>query len=400
MSVRGIFTSDAGIEGTRKKDFAGALLMMMPQGTAPLLALSSGMQSASAKDTIVTWFEENYLSGRITSGTNLTAGATTLVVSDVGQCVPGQIFLIEDTAEYVYVTAVNEATKTLTVERGFADTTAKAKDGSSTAFGLQRIGSAHEEGSSAPVAVANRGYPRFNAVQTFRNTWAVSGMAQKLEYHTGPIKSKSVRDCSIEHAGDIERSIIWGRYSYGTKDGQNFFTMNGLRHQLSSNISTTTNNVSYKNLRSFLQKIFERNIKGKPNERIAFCGNSVVNALDDIATSSSTSGSTRVHINVQVGQTEFGFKVRKLITPFGDISLMTHPMMVESPLWTKDLLILHPGAIETKWVRRQVWDNYDRDGTRAGKDSDYGVVTSDLTVCYKAESTGGYYSGITAGVAS
>ena len=396
MSVRGIFTSDANIEGTRKKDFAGALLMKMPQGTAPLLALSSGMMSADAKDTVVTWFEENYLSGRVTSSTNLTAGATALAVSDVGQCVVGQIFMVEDTLEYIYVTAVNEATSTLTVIRGFADTTAKAKDGSSTAFGLQRVGTAHKEGSDAPVAVANRGFPKINYVQTFRNTWAVSGIAQKLEFRTGPIKAKNVRDCSIEHAGDIERSVIWGRRSYGTNDGQLFFTMDGIRSQIKSNDQTASSgNVSYKLLRNFLQTVFQRNIKGKPNERIAFCGNSVINSLDDIIRAENKN-----QIQVFVGATEYGFKVRRLITPYGDISLMTHPMMVESPLWTKDLMVLHPGAIELKWIRRQVWDNYDREGTRAGKDSDYGVVTSDMTVCLKAEETAGYYSGITGGVTS
>ena len=395
MSVRGIFTSDAGIEGTRKKDFAGALLMTMPQGTAPLLALSSGMASSSAKDTVTTWFEENYLSGRVLCTTDMGVATTELVVSDIGQCVVGQIFIVEPTGEYLFVTAVNEGTKTITVQRGFAGTSASAQNGSSDPFGMQRLGTAHAEASDAPVAVANRGYPRLNYVQTFRNTWSVSGMAQQLEFHTGPIKSKNVRDCSIEHAGDIERTLIWGKKAYGTKDGQNFFLMDGIRAQLKSNISTTTNNVSYKNLRGFLQKVFERNIKGKPNERIAFCGNSVVNAFDDIARNE-----TNARIQVHVGQTEFGFKVRRLITPYGDISLMTHPIMVESPLWTKDLMVLHPGAIELKWVRRQTWDNYDRDGTRAGKDSDYGVVTSDLTICYKAEMTGGYYSGITAGVAS
>ena len=393
MSIRGIFTSDANIEGTRKKDFAGALLLKMPQGTAPLLALSSGMMSTDAKDTVVTWFEENYLSGRITCSTNATISTTAFVVSDIGQCVVSQIFLVEDTSEYVFVTAVAEATNTITVSRGFADTAATAKNGSSTPFGLQRIGTAHPEASDAPVAVANRGFPKLNYVQSFRNTWAVSGIAQKLEFRTGPIKSKNVRDCSIEHAGDIERSVIWGKRSYGVKDGQNFFTMDGLRAQIKSNTETTTNNVSYKTLRNFLQKVFQRNIRGKPNERIAFCGNSVINSLDDIL---------RADGNVQVftGATEFGFKVRRLITPYGDISLMTHPMMVESPLWTKDLMVLHPGSIELKWVRRQMWDNYDRDGTRAGKDSDYGVVTSDLTICIKAEETAGYFSGITGGIAS
>ena len=394
MAVRGIFTSDANIEGTRKKDFASALLTINPQGTAPLLALSSGMKNARAKDTIVTWFEENYLSGRLLCSTNAGTTTTALVLNDVDSVVPGQIFMIESTNEYVYVTAVNLSTKTITVQRGFGGTTATAADGSTTAFGVQRIGSAHEEASDRPTAVANRGYPRFNAVQTFRNSWNVSGLSQELEYKTGPIAKKAMHDCTMEHAGDIERSLIWGRYTYGVQNNSNFYTMAGLKEQIKTNVViAASGNTSYKLLRDFLETVFTRNVKGLPNERIAFCGNSVVNALDDITRADG-------NIQVYVGQTDFGLKVRKLITPYGDISLMTHPMMVESPKWTEDLIIIHPGVTELRWLRQQEWDNYNSSGTRSGKDADYGVVTSDLTLCYKAEVTGGYYSGIKAGVAS
>ena len=65
MSVKGVFASDNNIPGSRKGDFASGILMTMPTGSAPLFALSSGMQSAGAMDTVVTWFEENHLSGRI-----------------------------------------------------------------------------------------------------------------------------------------------------------------------------------------------------------------------------------------------------------------------------------------------------------------------------------------------
>lgn len=390
MSVRGIFTSDANIEGTRQKDFAGSILQIMPQGTAPLLALTSGMKKTKARDTVVNWFEENYLSGRVTCSTNMGAGTTDLVFSDVTQIVPGQILLIEDSSEHVFVTAVNTGTKTATVIRGYGGSTAMAKDGSSTPFGVQRLGSAHEEASERPVAFANRGYPLFNAVQTFRNSWDVSKLAQQLTYRTGPIKAKAMRDCAMEHANDMERSFIWGRYGYGTKNGNIFFTMNGIRHQLKTNVTTGVGATTYVKLRTFLQKVFERNVKGYPNERIAFCGNSIINALDDIARAES-------EINIQVGQTDFGFRVRRLITPYGEISLMTHPMFVENPKWTKDMLVLHPGVMETRWLREQDRDDYDKDGTRAGKDADYGVMTSDVTVCYKAEATGGFYSGVTGG---
>lgn len=99
---------------------------------------------------------------------------------------------------------------------------------------------------------------------------------------------------------------------------------------------------------------------------------------------------------MEAGQTEFGIKVMKWITPFGDISLMTHPIFSESPLWTKDMLVLHPGATRTRYLRRTAEDNNDVSGSRAGVDADFGVLTTEMCIEYRAEATGGYLTGNTA----
>ena len=93
MAVKGVFTSDQGIVGDRKGDFASALLQIMPNGSAPLLALSSGMESQNASDTVITWFEENHLSGRINL-INDAALTTTIIVDDAGFVVVGAFYLI------------------------------------------------------------------------------------------------------------------------------------------------------------------------------------------------------------------------------------------------------------------------------------------------------------------
>lgn len=384
MAVKGVFASDQGIQGDRKGDFASALLRIDPTGSAPLFALSSGMESADAADTVVTWFEENHISGRV-SVTNNAGTGTTLTVDDVSHIVAGQVFLIEATGEYVFVTAVTGSD--LTVTRGFAGTTNTSIDGSGTPVPIQRIATAHEEGSARPVAVANLGYPRFNYMQIFRNVWDVTGTAANVEFHTGNLVAKNRRDASLFHAEDIERAAWFGRKSIGVKNNKPFRTMDGILAQISTNVTTQGGDTTQEELNAHFQAIFERNIKGKPNERIAFCGNTVLSTINNIAHLDGVN-------NLSPGQTDFGFKITKWMTPFGDISLMTHPLFNESPVWTKDLYTLHPGAIRFRWLRRTNHDQYDRDGTRAGADSDFGVFTSELTVEYRAERTGGKFTGI------
>jgi hypothetical protein len=391
MAVKGVFASDAGIVGNRKTDFASALLVTQPTGSAPLLALTSGMESIDISSTITTWFEENHLSGRINVTNNATTG-TTLTVDDASQVVAGTVFMIEATGEYVFVTAVSGSN--LTVERGFAGTTNTTINGSVTPVPIQRISTAYEEGSSKPTAIANLGFPRFNYTQIFRNAWDVTGTARRVEWHTGDVVAKNRQDCATFHAEDIERALLWGRKAIGHKNNQPFRMFDGILAQIVTNVETQSTNVTRQDLRSFLEAVFSRNIKGKPNERIAFCGNTVVGVIEDIAFSEGV-------YNLKSGETEFGMKIMKWVTPFGDISLMTHPLMNQSPVWTKDLYVLHPGAMRMKYLRRTKEDANETDGTRAGVDADYGVLTTECTVEYRAELTGGKYIGIdTAGVAT
>ena len=384
MAVQGVFASDQNIAGTQRGSFASAILELYPTGSAPLLALSSGMQSEDEKSVVITWFEENHLSGYLSVTNNATTG-TTLVLADGSEIVAGAIMLIHSTGEYVFVDSISGNTATVT--RGFAGSTITSINGSSTPVPIQRITTAQEEGSAKPTSIANLGYPRFNYMQIFRNSWDATGTAKAVAYHTGDVVAKNQKDAGIFHSEDIERGLIWGKKTIGTLNGKAFRTMDGLLNQITTNTSSQTTNTTYEDIRAFLQTIFERNIKGKPNERIAFCGNTVLGVLEDIARIDGT-------INIQPGQTDFGMDITKWRTPYGNISLMTHPLMNENPVWTKELYVLHPGAIKVKYLRRTFHDRNDKDGTRAGADADFGVYTTEASIEYDAELTGGIYTGI------
>ena len=388
MAVPGVFASDAHIVGNRVQDFAGSLLQIMPTGSAQLLALSAGMDSMDAKDTIINWFEENHISGRA-NVTNIhgDADGTTISVDDSSSFPVGTILLNESTSEYVLITANNTSSNQLTLSR--------AIDGSAvTNFAvnhkLQRIGTAHEEGSSKPPAVANLGYAVTNYTQIFRNLWSVTGTAQAVQYHTGSAVAKNKADCAMFHSEDIERSLLWGKKAIGVRGSQPFRVMDGLYSLLTSNNTTAGATTNYDQVDAFLQSIFSKNVKGKPNERIAYCGNAALGVINGITIRQSD-------LNISVGQTDFGLQVTKWISPYGTISLMTHPLMTESPFYTKDLLVLHPGCMQIRWLRRTHIDGYDKDGTRAGVDADEGVYTSELSLQYSAKVTGGIFKQLTKG---
>lgn len=382
MAVQGVFTSDAGVQGGRNGGFEDGLLTVMPTGSAQLLALSSGMPSIDWNDTIITWFEETHLTGRVKATNSPGTNGISITLADASEIVPNTIIWHESSGEYIAVEAV--AGNTLTVQRGIGGSTVgniAANDY------LQKITNAHEEGSAKPTSVANVASPRYNFMQNFRDSWDVTGTAQAVQYRTGNLKARNRAEAAVLHAEARERAMIWGIRSIGTRNGKVYHTMNGVKNQLSTNVQVASAGLTWDDIDNFLKAVFSKNIKGKPNERIAFCGNTVLQVFNQVARKNGT-------MNLEVGQTDFGMKVIKWMTPFGDISLMTHPLMNESPVFTKDLLIMHPGAFQTRYLRRTFEDTYDKDGTRAGVDADFGVLTTEMTCEYKAEVTGGYWSNI------
>jgi len=370
--IQGIFASNQGIVGDRVGDFSSVILRMNPTGTALMLALSSGMNKSGASDTVFTWFEDSHQSGRSTA----TGGGTTtaLTVDEGSFYIPGTVLMCEESGEHMLVTAV--AGNAITVIRGLAGTNVVAI---SNGNHLQQIGNAHEEASGMPVAVTQQGAPRMNYVQIFRNGWAISGTAKAVSYRTGNKLARNKQDCATYHAEDMERAFLWGRKHIGNLNGKQFRMTDGVVAQIENYGGTvesaatggTPGDYSRLDFEDFIRRLFAIGIKGQPNERIALGGDQVLQVLNQMTMLDST-------YNISAGESKVGIAVTKIMTPFGSLSLMTHPLMNENPMWQKELYCMHPGAIRKRVLRETFNEGYDSNGNRIqGKDADEGVMTTE-----------------------
>lgn len=393
--IQGIFASNQGIIGDRAGDFASAILQINPTGSALMLALSSGMGKAPAKDTIFNWFEDVHQSGRVATVSGTTA--TTVVVAD-GTCfIPNMILLVEETGEYMMVTATSG--NSLTVIRGMGGTSVVSIDNT---MHVQLIGNAHEEASAMPTAITQQGNSRFNFTQIFRNSWAVSGTAKAVTYRTGDKVAKNKRDCALYHAEDMERSMIWGVKANTTANGKPFRMTDGIKAQITNyggeleaaNTGSTAGNYSRVDFEDFIRRVFMTNVKGQPNERIAIGGAIVLQVLNQMTMKDGT-------YQIGVGETKLGILVNTIQTPFGTLKLMTHPLMNENPVWQYEMYVLHPGAIRRRMLRETFSEGYDTNGNRiSGIDADEGVMTTEFGVEVGAASTMGILSNARHAVAS
>lgn len=399
MAVQGIFASNQGIVGERAGDFSSAILMTNPTGTAPFLAMTAGMGKESASDTVFTWFEDSHNPGRaacVSGGTS-----TTVVVDDASFFTPNTILMVEETGEHIFVTSV--AANTMTVIRGLAGTSIVSITG---AHNVQKIGNAFEEASGMPTAVTQQGAPRMNYTQIFRNGWAISGTAKAVKFLTGSKLAYNKQMCAMYHAEDMERSFIWGKKAITTLNGKQFRLTDGVLAQIEqyggtvlsaatdSGSGQVAGELSRSDLEGFIQDIFTYNVKGQPNERIALGGNMVLAAFNRMT---FLDGSYQIH----QGESKLGIAVNTILTPFGTLKLMTHPLMNESPVWTHEMYVLHPGGIKKRMLRETFQEGYDKDGLRIqGKDADEGVITTEGGVQVGAANTMGILRNVQTAVAS
>lgn len=399
MAIQGIFASNEGMVGDREGDFANAILQTNPEGTALLLALTSGMPKAAAADTVFNWFEDSHISGRaacVSGGTT-----TTVVVADGSFYVPGTVLMVEQTGERMLVTATSG--NSLTVIRGMGGTTITSI---TNAMHVQEIGNAHEEASGIPTAVSQQGHPRMNYTQIFRNSWAITGTAKAVSFRTGSRLAKNKRDCAMYHAEAMERAFIWGVKHISVLNGNQFRMTDGVLKQIEdyggnvlsaatdSGSGAVAGELSMVDLQEWMREIFSVNVKGQPNERIVLGGDIVLAQINRMTILDST-------YNISVGETKVGIEVTTVTTPFGKLKFMTHPLMNENPTWQHEAYVLHPGAIRRRVLRDTFEEGYDKNGNRIdGIDADQGVITTEAGIEVGAAQTMGILRNVIKGVAS
>jgi len=397
MAVRGIFMSNQSITGDRVQTFSGRILQHGYGGTAPLLALSSGMAEEQVSDTAWSWTEDQHISGNTTTTTNYNTAATDLTVVDSNIWVPQTILMVEATGERMLVTAV--VGNVVTVVRGLFGSTAQAI---ANAARLQSIGTAFPEAGGKPAPVTQFGETYTNLVQIFKNGWALSGTAKAVKYAAGSKLAYNKQHAIQYHAEDIERAFIFGARGQAVINNQEYRVSDGVINMISqygglvqsAAYGGNAGTMALAGLQSFMRLIFDRQIKGMPNERIAFTSSLVLELIQTMARKDT-------HYELTVKDTQYGFSVSTLNFLGNKLDMMTHPMFVENATWAKQLLVLHPGLIKKKILRPTWTEEFGAArSNNAGIDAEEGFVAEEIGFHLSGARTMGLMTNITTGVAS
>ena len=245
-TIAGIFNT-TGLNTTTnlaKLSFAQMITRLMPNGTAPLFALTSYLKSETAVQTTHGYFAKSMVFPSINVSAAAVAGDTTLTVTDSSAMLPGMLMRVEAAGnEIIRVESVVSGTS-ITVSRGIGSA-AGAIPVNSKAY---MVGNTYEEASNRPLALNITPVPMTNLTQIFRNTWAISDTVRATQVIAGDGNvSESRQDCAALHAQAIEAAIIFGKKYTGVRNGQPVRTMDGLVN-IVSNIANYPSSYSVPNV--------------------------------------------------------------------------------------------------------------------------------------------------------
>lgn len=356
MAIQGLRTTTNFGTDERPKNWREGILRLYPNGKAPLTALTAAMKDRKVDDAEFSWFEKQMPAQRLKLGAAITNVATTFTLTnDVTgdgkmflttglQLKAGHLLRIEQTGEIVRVSANPSSATSITVTRAFGETAAAAiADIAAAGVNpyLQVIGTAYEEGSSAPTGINYNPAKQYNYTQIFRNTLEMTNTAAKTRLRTGDQVKEAKRECLELHSVEMERAFFFGERVETTANNKPLRQMRGILRSIGALApNNIINRAGASTTLDLLETYLEQMFRYGSSEKMAFCGNGFLLTLGKIIRKNST-------WTLTPGQ-EYNMKVTRLTCPFGELVLKTHPLfnqMFGGTTTAVDFYGMHSGAV-------------------------------------------------------
>lgn len=385
----GIFNTSQLTQDLARKSFAGMITRLMPNGSAPLFGITSMLSNETAVQIEHGFFTKTMLFPELVLSANILAGDTTIPVVSSANVLPGMIMRINSTGENIIINSVVSAVS-VTVTRAVGSVVAAA---ALSGVSCYQVGNAFEESSTRPSALVINPVRITNLTQIFRNTWAISDTIRQTMMIAGDTNvAESRQDCAAFHAADIEKALLFGQKSQGTRNGQPFRTMDGLinivgnlsyypSYYSSANVVTAGATTNYTQLETALDPVFNQSTDPKvANERVLFVGGQAKRVLTTIGRLNGT-------YTLTDGATNWGLQFSTFKTSRGTFRIIEHPLLNSNASWSKmavavDLSTFNIAYLGDRKTQNKEF-NADSDANDNGIDAVGGTLTTECTCVIK-----------------
>lgn len=342
------------------------ILLLNPHQTPLLNALGFSTPVSQVEHV---WFEDEMIADDSTVVGAQLVGATTVVVADVEPFRVGSVVKVVD--ELLYVSAINTGTKTLTVTRGYASTTAAPiADGARIEFLFQ-------EGAEASDARAARYKARVrksNLTQIFDDSIEISGTAKAVtQYGIDDLYEYEKQKKQLELALQLEKAAING-ISY--ENGQ-VRQMKGIRQWIQANVTNVAGAVTTAAINTLAQKIYDAGGFATGGDYKIMVGAKQKVAL---------SGTDANKITLTRAENKRGQVVDHIVTDFGEFEIVLNQNLASDELFLVDANRIAIKPLATR----------DFGHTYLGVKGDYdtGMIVGEYTLEFKQEKAHGRLKGL------
>jgi hypothetical protein len=321
MPIQGLRDTSGFVTDQRPKNWREGILLLYPNGKMVLTGLTSLMKSKSTDDPEYNWWEKSLTSQRLALTTTITSSSTTLSFSGGGAKAfrDGHLLRCEQHGEIVRVVGDASSDTALLVQRGWSGTTASSLNPSAAGINpnWHCIGSAFEEASQAPTGVSYDPTKRYNYTQIFRNTLEMSRTAQKTRLRTGDQVKEAKRETLELHGIEQEKAYIFGQRSETTIMGKPARTTGGIISFIHADniVDRAGAATDLEDLEGYLKRMFDYG----SSEKFATMGNTALLTIQRIIRKNT---SWQIHTGIK----EFGMNVARLVCPFGELVMKSHPL--------------------------------------------------------------------------
>jgi len=402
----GIFNSNLITQDQAKKSFAGMITRLMPNGTAPLFGLTSMLSSDTAMQTEHGFFTKTMVFPQMTlSAAGQASTDVIFTVLSTNNIIPGMLMRVDSTGENILVNSVLSATQ-VSAQRGVGSTAPAAIAAS---INLYQVGTAFEESSLRPNALAINPIRVTNLTQIFRNTWAISDTVRATQMLVGDTNvAENRQDCAAFHAADIEKGLFFGQKSSGTRNGQPFRTMDGIYSIVNNlayypstysqtNVTVAGGTTTYTQFEAAFDPAFNQATDPKvANERVLFVGGTAKKVINNIGRLNGT-------YYMVDGQTSWGLQFSTIKIARGTFRVIEHPLFNTNASWSKYAVAVDLSSFNLAYLGDRKTQsrefNMDGDSTDNGIDAVGGTLTTELTTVIKNPPAFAIMTNLTAGAA-
>lgn len=342
MRGTGSFPADHRPENWREK-----FLMLEPNGSAPLTAILSMLQSEKTDDPVYHNFRKDLPDFRFTqSGAQPTITDTTLTATqaaDLSYFRSGMLIRNFRTGEVVKITA-KPTTTTVTVTRGVGNSGTGIAIADADVWFL--VGNANPEGADTPTPISWDAASNENYTQIFRTPVSVTRTMMKTNFRTGNQYVEKTRDALKQHMMELERAFIWGKKDSITgANGQPERYTGGIVSFLTTNVrdlasASTPNKMSESEFDSWLaEDVFAFG----SSQKLALCGWRAADNLQKIA-------KDRWSMNSAGSNMTYGMSLVQYMTFAGELVVKTHPQWRQIPGAEDMMLILDTQDLRFRFI--------------------------------------------------